>query len=130
MTCALKGYSSLKSGKSRRLPEQYEYMHNFFHGKVPSHPPQIKVLAEGHLNYRDLYDAVNVKITKEKVGNKLIPPSTSKLKLKEVLTNYSSQSYYCGEDIFHLDLEEKNKSGPTLITGRNLHAMAIRGARE
>ena len=26
MTCALKAYSDLKSGKSRRLPDQYEFM--------------------------------------------------------------------------------------------------------
>ena len=121
----------LKTGKSRRLPEQYDYMNKFFHGKVPSHPPQIKLLAEGHLNYRDLYDVVNVKITKKKVGyKKNTSPSASKLKLKDVLTNSSSCSYYSGEDILHLDLEKKNKTGPTLITGRNLHAMAIRGARE
>ena len=130
MTVALKGYSSLKTSKARRLPEQYEYMHKFFHGKVPSHPAQIKLLAEGHLNYRDLYDVVNVNVTKKKVSRNQTPPSALKLKLKDILTNYSSRSFYSGEDIFHLDLEKKNKSGPTLITGRNLHAMAIRGARE
>ena len=76
-----------------------------------------------------MYELVNVKITTKK-ANKQTPPSASKYKLKEILTNYSSRSYFCGEDILHLDLEKKNKSGPTLVTGRNLHAMAIRGARE
>ena len=71
MTCALKGYSSLKVGKSRRLPEQYEYMNKFYHGKVPSHPPQIKLLAEGHLNYKDLYESISVNITKKKNGEQI-----------------------------------------------------------
>lgn len=130
MTCALKGYSALKSGKSRRLPEQYDYMNLFFHGKVPSHPPQIKLLAEGHLNYRELYEPISATVTKKKGGNTSIPPSASKLKLKDILTNYSSRSYFVGEDIVHFDLEKKNRTGPLLITGRNLHAMAVRGARD
>ena len=96
MTVALKGYSSLKTGKSRRLPEQYDFMHKFFHGKVPSHPAQIMLLAEGHLNYRDLYDVVNVKVTKKKASSKQTLPSASKLKLKDILTNYLSRSFYCG----------------------------------
>ena len=129
MTVALKGYSLLKILKARRLPEQYDFMHRFYHGKVPSRLAQIQLLAEGHLNYRELYELVNVKITTKK-ANKQTPPSPSKYKLKDILTNYSSRSYFCGEDILHLDLEKKNKSGPTLVTGRNLHAMAIRGARE
>ena len=93
-----------------------------------SRPTQIKLLVEGHLNYRDLYELVNAKVTKKKASKQTIP-STSKYKLEEILTNYSSRSYFYGEDILHLDLEEKKKSGPTLVTGRNLHAMAIRGAR-
>ena len=129
MTCALKAYSSLKSGKSRRLPNQYEYMQRFYHGKVPSHPAQIQLLAEGHLNYRTLYDTISVKVTKKKGGDKSKPPSATKMKLKDILTNNSSRSFYCGEDILYHDLERKNRTGPLLITGRNLHTIAIRGAR-
>ena len=66
MTCALKGYSLLKTGKSRRLPNQYLYIEKNYHGKVPSHPAQIQLLAEGHLNYRDMYDVVSVKVTKKR----------------------------------------------------------------
>ena len=128
MTCALKGYSSLKTGKSRRLPDQYLFMEKFYHGKVPSHPAQIQLLAEGHLNYRDMYDSVSVKVTKKKTS-KSSTPSATRFKLKDILSNNSSRSFYCGEDILYSDLEKKNKVGKQLITGRNLHAMAIRGAR-
>ena len=38
MTCALKGYNILKSGKSRRLTEQQVYLAKFYHGKPPNHP--------------------------------------------------------------------------------------------
>ena len=44
MTCALKAYSDLNSGKLCRLPDRYEFMQKFYHGKVPSRPPQIKLL--------------------------------------------------------------------------------------
>ena len=107
MTCALKAYSLLKSRKSRRLPDQYEYMQRFYHGKVPSHPAQIQLLAEGHLNYRALYDTISVKVTKKKGGDKSKPPSATKMKLKDILTNNSSRSFYCGEDILYHDLEKK-----------------------
>lgn len=126
MTCALKEYLSLKTGKSRRLPDQYLFMEKFYHGKVPSHPAQIQLLAEGRLSYRNMYDVVSVKVTKKKIS-KANAPSATKLKLKDVLTNNSSRSFFCGEDILYSDLEEK--VGKQLITGRNLHAMAIRGAR-
>ena len=106
MTCALKGYSSLKTGEPRKLPDQHSYMAKFFHGKVPSHPAQIQLLAEGHLNYRDLYDVVSVRVTKKK-GTKSTTPSATKYKLKDVLTNNSSHPYFCGEHIKGTDLEKK-----------------------
>ena len=89
-----------------------------------------QLLAEGHFNNHNLYESVSVKIAKKNLGNKSIPPSATKLKLKEVLTNYSSRSFYCGEDILYYDLEKRNNAGPLLITGRNLPTMAIQGARE
>ena len=101
MTCALKAYSSLKSRKARRLPEQYGFMQRFYHGKVPSHPAQIQLLAEGHFNCRALYDSIEVKVTKKKGQGKSKPHIATKLKLKDILSNHSSRSYYCGEDILH-----------------------------
>ena len=43
MTCALKGYNILKSGKSKRLTEQQALMANNYHGRPPNHPPQIEL---------------------------------------------------------------------------------------
>ena len=66
MTCAMKGYSGIKTGKSMRLPDQYAAMDKYFHCKTPTHPPQIKLLAEGHVNYSALYNEVDVTIKKTK----------------------------------------------------------------
>ena len=49
MTRAMKGYLALKTGKYMRLPDQYAAMDKFFHGKTPTHPPQIKLLSEAHM---------------------------------------------------------------------------------
>ena len=68
-------------------------MAKFVYGKVPSNPAQIQLLAEGHLNYRDLYDVVSVKVTKKK-GSESTTPSATKFKLKDTLTNNLSHSYF------------------------------------
>ena len=60
MSCALRGYSDLKCGKSRRITQQYEAMYEFYHGKPPHKPSQIHMLASANLNYADLYDEVNI----------------------------------------------------------------------
>ena len=58
MTCALKGYSKLKCDDSKMLQNQQDALSKFYHGKEPSHPSQIKLLAIAHLNYRDMYNEV------------------------------------------------------------------------
>lgn len=103
-------------------------MSKFFHGKMPSHPPKIQLLAEGHLNYCDVYNTVNVKVTKKR-GTQGKAITATKLKLKDVLTNNSPRTLFCDEDIRYHDLEKKNNPGPLLITRSNLQAIAIRGAR-
>ena len=49
--------------------------------RVTSHPLQIQLLAEGHLNYRDLYDTVLVKVAKKK-GTMSKTPTASKFKFE------------------------------------------------
>merc|ERR1740124_1861707 len=44
-------------------------MDKFFHGKTPTHPAQIKLLAEAHLNYCALYEEVDVAVKKKKAAN-------------------------------------------------------------
>ena len=67
MTCALKGISDLKSGKSRRLNEQYSFISKFFHGQTPNYPAQVKLLSEGRATYRDLFEEEKITSTKKKV---------------------------------------------------------------
>ena len=69
MTCALKEYNSLKGGKARRLPDQYNFLSKFYHGKAPTRPSQIKLLAEASLNYRAIYTAT-MKVVKIKHATK------------------------------------------------------------
>ena len=128
MTCALKAYSALKTGKSMRLPDQHAAMDKFFHGKTPTHPAQIKLLAEAHLNYCALYEEMDVTVKKknDSTGSKTTAVS---FKLKDIVTNDRSRLYYSGTDIRYEYLEKKIRVGNQLITGRNLHAMAVRGAR-
>ena len=52
-----------------------------------------------------------------------------RMMLKNRVSNDAHTSYYSGIDIRYSDLEKKNRVGKQLITGRNLHAMAIRGVR-
>ena len=72
MTCALKGYSLLKTGKAMRLPDQHAAINKFYHGQTPSHPPLIKLLADAHVNYSVLYDEEEVQIKSKKKIKKLI----------------------------------------------------------
>ena len=66
MTCALNRYLILKTGKAMRLSDQYAHMHKFYHGQTPSHPPQIKLLADAHVNYLALYDKEEVLVKLKK----------------------------------------------------------------
>ena len=125
MTVAMKGYSDMKCGKSKRLPDQYIHMYDYFHGKRPNHPPQISLLAEAHMNYNELYDYDNCNATNKNDDSDDI----KKTWLKSSLTRDSSRLYYSSTDIRASDLEKKNRTGNMLITGRNLHDMAIRGVR-
>lgn len=129
MTCALKGYSLLKTGKAMRLPDQHAAMHKFYHGLTPSHPPQIKLLSDAHVNYSALYEEEEVLIKSKKKSQKATKASITRMKLKAMISNNSHASFYSGTDIRFSDLEKKNRIGKQLITGRNLHAMAIRGVR-
>ena len=112
-----------------RLPDQYAAMDKFFHGKMPTHPPQIKLLAEAHLNYSGLYEEVSLIVKKKKASSKASKRTSLSFKLKDMVSNNSSRVFYSGTDIRYEDLEKKNRVGNQLITGRNLHAMAVRGAR-
>ena len=125
MTCALKGFSKMKCGKSKKLKSQYEEMSKFYHGDEPNRPSQIKLLANAHINYRDLYDEVIVKCkNKQDTMADIIT-----YRLKKVITQDLSRDYYSNRDIRVEDLEKKNRTGSQLITGRNLVSLAVKGVK-
>ena len=125
MSVALRGYAEIKCGRSMRLPDQHKAMSKFYHGKEPSHPPQIKLFAEAHVNYQDFYTTKVVQSSKKKDTT----ANTTRYHLKTRLTQEIDRLYFSGSDLCYLDLEKKNRTGTALITGRNLVDMALRGVR-
>ena len=125
LTCALKGFSAIKCGKSQKAPEQRERLSKKIHGKPPNRPPQIKLLSEGDLNYSDLYDEVDIQVT----SKSYLASDPKRKKLKESLTCDMSRVYYIGVDITHDDLEKRNRTGNQLITGRNLLDLCVKGVK-
>ena len=123
MACAMRGFSDLKSGKPRRLNEQYAYMARFFHGSPPNYPSQIKLLSEGRSAYRDLFEEATVKSTKKKADI----DEVRVLRLKSVFSGRDGRVYHSGVDIRWQDLEKKNRTGALLVGGRNLHDLATKG---
>ena len=125
MTCAMKGFSELRSGKPRRLNEQHIFMSKFYHGHPPNQPSQIRLLSEGRAAYRDLFEEDIVKTTKKNADI----DSVRVLRLKHVLCGCRGTSYHSASDINWQDLEKKNRTGSLIIGGRNLHDLAARGMR-
>ena len=104
ITCAMKGYSNIKSGKTKKISDQQEELYTFFHEKGHDSPSQIGLLAKGQICYKELYEQKNVVVTSKKGTNS----SVLKRYLKTSLTQDTSRLYYIGEDIFDTDLEKKN----------------------
>ena len=82
-----------------------------------------KMLANGTATYRDLYDSSQVVVTTKSANS----PSSSVLTLKPNLSLDLNTNYRAGIEIQSEDLEKKGVTGPLLITGRTLLAMAKRG---
>ena len=122
----MRGYSKLKTGPKRNVKDQREKMAQFYHGRPPNHPSQIKLLSEGRLAYSDLYDEVQIPTTSKNDKDGTIKC----LRLKRILSRDKCRIYYSGVDIRADDLEKKNLTGNVLIGARNIHDLAIKGARE
>ena len=99
----------MKCGKAKRLPDQHKEMHNFFHGVKPTHPPQIKLLADAHVNYRDMFDEIVVSSTTKDDDLSTV----KQYSLSKRLTQDISRLYYSGVDLRHEDLEKR--------TGQEMH---------
>ena len=126
MCCALRGYSSIREGDGKTIKQQHDLISDFFHGVTGKSPSQIRMLCEGKLHYGDLYESSlqrNLTSRKKKT-------TTTKIYLKENLSRDDSRVFYLGTDIFFNDLQKKNRSGDTLLNGRQLIDMAKRGLRD
>ena len=121
ITCALNGFNNMKCRKSKKLPTQHNYMSKFYHGQEPNNPSQIKLLANAHINFRELFDEVDAVATSKKddIG------TAKKYMLKSELTRDTMRNYYSDVDITYTDLEKKNRTIPLLITGHNILDMAV-----
>jgi hypothetical protein len=126
MCVALRGYSSIREGTGKTIKQQRQLLYDFYHGVSGKNPSQIGMLSEGKLHYADLYDTTlhrNVTSKKKKT-------TCSKVVLKQSLSKDDTRLYYLGTDINVDDLEKKNRSGATLLNGRQLVDMAKRGLRD
>ena len=56
MTAAMRCYSIMRTGASKGLNAQYEYMSSLYHGDDPSIASNIKMLCQGSYVYKDMYD--------------------------------------------------------------------------
>ena len=91
-----------------KLLDQHAAMEKFYHGHTPTHPPQIKLLAEVHMNYLSLYDEIDVTIKGKKQAKKAAKTSVTRFKLKPIICKDESTSYYRGIDITFEDLKKKS----------------------
>jgi hypothetical protein len=131
MTCALRGYSSIRSGEGKTLKQQHDLMFQFYHGVTNKSPSQIHMLCQGVSPYCDLYETTTHRaVTSKSTGTRKKSPTT-KMFLKESLSRDDSRMFYTGTDICNHDLEKKNRNGSnTIINGRQLTDMAKRGLRD
>ena len=126
MTAAMRCYSIMRSGGSKSLNAQYEYMSSLYHGDAPSIASNIKMLCCGSYVYRDMYDTHlgDSILTKSSDTN---AESRHRLSLKVELSRDKSRVYFAEEDIFLLDLEKKGRKGKQLVSGRNILDLAKKG---
>jgi hypothetical protein len=131
MTCALRGYSSIRSGEGKTLKQQHDVMFQFYHGVKDTKPSQILMLCQGVSPYSDLYKTITQQTVSKKSPNKKKKSPTIKTCLKESLSRDESRVYYTGTDITKSDLEKKNRNGSnTILNGRQITDMAKRGLRD
>ena len=126
MTAAMRCYSLLRSGGSKSLNSQYDYMSSLYHGDEPSIPSNIKMLCDGSFVYKELYDIAGDEavVSKSSCDDS---DSRTNLSLKVSLSRNKSRMFFVGTDILRSNLEKKGRNGQQLVSGRNLLDMAKRG---
>ena len=109
LTCALRGFASMRQGLFNTLAQQAKIMYDFFHGVPGQQPSQLKMLAEGTGVYRDLYEATAQRIvtSKKKRSKSSDAGPVTRLRLDSKLTRTDGVYYYTDGDISHSDLQKK-----------------------
>ena len=108
MTAAMRCYSLLRSGGSKSLNSQYDYMSSLYHGDEPSIPSNIKMLCDGSFVYKELYDIAGDEavVSKSSCDDS---DSRTNLSLKVSLSRNKSRMFFVGTDILRSDLEKKEE---------------------
>ena len=132
MTCALRGYSTIRTGSGMKIRDQQEKMEQFYHGIEGNIPSQIQLLSEAKVEYADLYESTDIAIVTKKGSKrkKMKANATDRKHLNQTMSRDESAFYYVGTDIRYHDLKLKNRTGETLLNGRQLLDMAKRGLKD
>ena len=108
MTAAMRCYSLLRSGGSKSLNSQYDYMSSLYHGDEPSIPSNIKMLCDGSFVYKELYDIAGDEAVVSKSSSD-DSDSRTNLSLKVSLSRNKSRMFFVGTDILRSNLEKKEE---------------------
>ena len=88
----------MKQGKGKMVMQQHDTMYQYYHGKPPSRPSQIKMLCDGVYSYRELYDAKqNISTSKNDSQG-----TTTELILKKSLHCDSTRVFRATKEIGYL----------------------------
>lgn len=128
MTVALRCYSTLREGNGKKLSELYSCMFDRYHGnQSTSVASNLKLLCNASYVFKNLFDE-NLQNTTRKSNTSDSNDVVTHV-LKPKLTRGSAKSFTASVDITVDDLEKKNRSGPQLMSGRQLLDMAKRGTK-
>ena len=95
MLCAMRGYSIMKGGKGKTLMQHHDSLFAFYHGKPPSRPSQINMLAKGSYCYSELYECNQRVATSKKDDTDRI----TELVLKKELHRDASRRFRATKEI-------------------------------
>ena len=127
MTAALRCYSVLCRGRGKKNSELYVAMSDLYHGKSPSIPSHIKLLADASFCFKDIYDKLEESNVTDKNSTESQQDRRNKKVLKPKLHQEKSKTFIAGIDITSSDLEKRNRTGTQLAkkgTGNYCKALA------
>ena len=124
MTAAMRCYSMLQQGRTKKVKELQSDIADLFHGNpTASIPSQVQLLCNASFTNKSIY-LEEVVVSTNKNSSK--SDVTMKV-LRPLLSKDNTRKYFFGKDILTLDLEKQNRTGNQLLSGRNILDMAKRG---